>query len=131
MCSSDLANMVHRLFEGRVVFHNATSELEPGISLHHIGGHTMGLQSVRVMTERGPLVLASDSVHLYAHIESGRAYPLVYNVPDMLKGHSTLRALAASENDIIPGHDPLVCSHYPAARRGLENIVMRLDKGRV
>ena len=93
----------------------------------YIGGHTKGLQSVRVRTRRGWVVLASDASHFYAHMEQGRAFPIVYNVHDMLQGHETLRTLATSRNHIIPGHDPLVMARYPTARPGMEDWIARLD----
>ena len=34
------------LYGGRLVFHGDDAELQPGISLHLIGGHTAGIQSV-------------------------------------------------------------------------------------
>jgi glyoxylase-like metal-dependent hydrolase (beta-lactamase superfamily II) len=124
---ADVVGMVRRLFAGRVVFHDGAEEIAPGVSLHFIGGHTMGLQSVRVATRRGNVVLASDAAHLYAHLEQRRAFPVVYSVADMLAGHDTLRRLADSPAHIVPGHDPLVMRRYPAARPELDNIVVRLD----
>jgi glyoxylase-like metal-dependent hydrolase (beta-lactamase superfamily II) len=123
----DVVGMVRRVFAGRVMFHDGEAELAPGLSLHHIGGHTMGLQCVRVLTRRGWVVLASDAVHLYAHLDQGRAFPVVYNVGDMLEGHKTLRRLATSPAHIVPGHDPLVMQRYPAAREGLQGVAVRLD----
>lgn len=123
----DVVGMVRRVFAGRVRFHDGDAELAPGLSVHFIGGHTMGLQSVRVATRRGFVVLASDAAHLYAHLAQQRAYPVVCNVADMLEGHETLKRLATSHRHIVPGHDPLVGEIYPAARPGLETIVMRLD----
>jgi glyoxylase-like metal-dependent hydrolase (beta-lactamase superfamily II) len=123
----DVTVMIRRLYEGRVQFHDGADELAPGVSVHHIGGHTMGLQVVRVATKRGWVVLASDASHLYANMEQGRPFPIVYNVADMLEGHATLRRLAASPQHIIPGHDPLVLKRYPAAKPGLEGIVARVD----
>jgi glyoxylase-like metal-dependent hydrolase (beta-lactamase superfamily II) len=124
---ADVEGMVRRVYRGRVVFHDGDVELAPGVSLHFIGGHTMGLQSVRVLTRRGPVVLASDAAHLYLHLEERRAFPVVYNVADMLAGHDRLRRLAASERHIVPGHDPLVMRRYPAASPALEGIAVRLD----
>lgn len=123
----DVAAMVRRLFEGRVRFHDGTDEIAPGLSVHHVGGHTMGLQVTRVWTRRGWVVLASDASHLYANMEQERPYPVVYNVGDMLEAYETLRRLASSPAHIIPGHDPLVMTRYPAAKPGLEGIVARLD----
>jgi glyoxylase-like metal-dependent hydrolase (beta-lactamase superfamily II) len=123
----DAVGLVRRVFAGRVRFHDGADELAPGLSLHFIGGHTMGLQCVRVMTRRGWVVLASDAAHLYAHLEQRRAFPVVYNVADMLEGHETLKRLASSPHHIVPGHDPLVAKIYPAARPGLEGSIVRLD----
>jgi glyoxylase-like metal-dependent hydrolase (beta-lactamase superfamily II) len=65
----DVVAMVRRLYNGRVVFHDGDEEIAPGVSVHHVGGHTMGMQIVRVNTRRGAVVLASDSSHLYANME--------------------------------------------------------------
>lgn len=123
----DVAAMVRRVFDGRVQFHDGAAELAPGLSVHHVGGHTMGLQVVRVRTKRGWVVLASDSAHYYANMDQSRPFPIVYNVADMLEGHATVRRLASSPSHVVPGHDPLVLKYYPAPRPGLEGIVARLD----
>ncbi len=136
MCHSVLAHgyepdevsaMVHRVFQGRVAFHDGASELAPGLSVHLVGGHTNGLQVVRVRTRRGWVVLASDASHLYANMGQHRPFPVVYNVGDMLEGYATLRRLAESEANIVPGHDPEVLNRYPSAAAGLENWIVRLD----
>jgi glyoxylase-like metal-dependent hydrolase (beta-lactamase superfamily II) len=121
-----VVEMVRAVYADRVTFHDGESELAPGISLHHIGGHTMGLQVVRLWTRRGWVVLASDASHFYDNMEKASPFPLVFNVGEMLEGFSTLRRLAASPTHIVPGHDPLVMSRYPAAN-GLEGIAVRLD----
>jgi glyoxylase-like metal-dependent hydrolase (beta-lactamase superfamily II) len=123
----DVVKMVRRLYEGRVAFHDGDEELAPGISVHFVGGHTMGLQMVRVWTKRGWVVLASDAAHFYANMEEARPFPIVYNVADMLAGHQRAYALASSRQHVIPGHDPLVMKRYPAPSRALEGIVARLD----
>jgi glyoxylase-like metal-dependent hydrolase (beta-lactamase superfamily II) len=87
----------------------------------------MGLQSVRVFTRRGWVVLASDAAHLYANLEQVRPYPIIYNLGETLEGYETLKRLASSPAHIVPGHDPLVMSRYPAAKPGLEGIAVRLD----
>jgi glyoxylase-like metal-dependent hydrolase (beta-lactamase superfamily II) len=107
---------VRWVFEGRVVFCASEEQKAPGLSVHHIGGHTMGLQVVRVRTRRGWVVLASDASHYYANIESGRPFPIVSNVIEMLDGYDRIRRLASSTAHIIPGHDPLVMARYPSAR---------------
>jgi glyoxylase-like metal-dependent hydrolase (beta-lactamase superfamily II) len=82
---------------------------------------------VRVETERGTVVLASDASHFYAHMEQHRAFPVLYNLGDVLEGYRTLRKLASSDKHIIPGHDPLVLARYPAASAATEGWIARLD----
>jgi glyoxylase-like metal-dependent hydrolase (beta-lactamase superfamily II) len=125
--AEDVSAMVRRLFAGRVQFHDGTAEIAPGLSVHFVGGHTMGLQCVRVFTRRGWVVLASDAMHFYANMEQGRPYPGIYNLPDVFEGYETLKRLASSPTHIVPGHDPLVLARYPAPRPELEGIVVRLD----
>lgn len=124
--AEDVVTLVRRNFAGQVQFHDGDEEIAPGVSVHRIGGHTKGLQAVRVWTQRGWVVLASDASHFYANMNAGRPFPIVYNVHDMLEGHRRLLALAESPDHVIPGHDPLVQSRYPKAVSGLNDIV-RLD----
>jgi glyoxylase-like metal-dependent hydrolase (beta-lactamase superfamily II) len=124
----DVAAMVRKVFADRVVFHEGDETLVPGVTLHHIGGHSMGLQCVRVKTARGHVVLAADATHLYAHIDEGRVFPVTYSVAETLEGYSTLKKLADSPGHIIPGHDPQVLTRYSAARRGLENWIVDLGR---
>jgi glyoxylase-like metal-dependent hydrolase (beta-lactamase superfamily II) len=123
----DVVGMVRNVYAGRVRFHAGDAELAPGISVHLIGGHTMGLQVVRVATRRGHVVLASDASHYYANMGESRPFPIVYNVADMMEGWGRLLALADSATHVIPGHDPLVLERYPAPSKELQGIVVRLD----
>ena len=123
----DVVGMVRTVYAGRVRFHAGDGQLAPGISVHLIGGHTMGLQVVRVATRRGHVVLASDASHYYANMGEGRPFPIVYNVADMMEGWGKLLALADSAAHVIPGHDPLVLERYPAPSKELQGIVVRLD----
>jgi glyoxylase-like metal-dependent hydrolase (beta-lactamase superfamily II) len=125
--AEDVVAMVRKVFGGRVVFHEGTEQMAPGITLHHIGGHSRGLQCVRVNTRRGRVVLASDATHLYAHINEGRVFPVTYSVAETLEGYTTIKKLADSADHIVPGHDPQVLTRYPAAAPQLENWVVRLD----
>lgn len=123
----DVVAMVRKVFAGRVTFHDGARELAPGLSVHLIGGHSKGLQVVRVWTRRGWVVLASDASHFYEHFEQGRAFTITHNLENVFEGYATLKRLASSPDAVIPGHDPLVLARYPAAAPGLEGIVARLD----
>jgi len=123
----DVVAMVRRLFAGRVVFHDGDADIAPGLSLHYVGGHSMGLQMVRVKTRRGWVVLASDAAHYYANLERGLPYPITYNVADVMQGYQRAYALADSPDHVVPGHDPLVLKKSPAPKPELEGWIARLD----
>lgn len=124
-----VADVVHAVHAGRVVFHDGDAELAPGITVHRIGGHTDGLQVVRVHTADGWLVLASDATHYYENLETRRPFHIVYDVAAMFDGFDRVRSLAAPHGRYVPGHDPDVLRRHPAAAPGLEGIVARLDGG--
>ncbi len=125
--ADDVARMVHRVFAARVEFHDGADEIAPGVTVHRLGGHTKGLQCVRVATRRGHVVLASDASHFYAHVETNRAFPVLYDLGELLEGYKTLRRLASSPAHIVPGHDPLVLRRYPAGR-GHAGWIAKLDE---
>ncbi len=123
----DVTGLVRMNFAGRMQFHDGESELAPGISVHRLGGHTPGMQCVRVNTARGVVVLASDTSHFYENFMNYRPYVNVVNQTEMLDGYRSLRRLADSLEHIVPGHDPLVMKKYPAMSKATEGLVVRLD----
>ena len=124
-----VCHFVRAVYDDRVVFIDGAQEIVPGISVHHIGGHTDGHQSVRVWTERGWLVLASDAVHFYANMTEQNPFPIVYDVGAMIEGYGTIRGLADAEDLIIPGHDPLVVERFPCPDKTFQGEIVRLDRG--
>ncbi|MEP0233110.1 N-acyl homoserine lactonase family protein [Roseibium sp.] len=117
---------IHRLYSGRMIFHDGDGEVAEGVTVHRIGGHSRGLQAVRVRTDAGWLCLASDAAHYYENVLDLKPFPIVVDLEDMMNGFQTLRRLASSKDLIIPGHDPLVREFFPS--HGPEHII-RLDQG--
>ena len=109
-----VCEMVQNVFQGRVAFHNEVSQVAPGVTVHKVGGHSNGLQVVRVMTPSGPMCLASDAAHYYENFQTGKLFPIVHDREAMIKGFSEIVSLAGSENRVIPGHDPLVTERFPS-----------------
>ncbi len=107
--------MVRHVFSERVTFHNGDGEVAPGVTLHRVGGHSDGLQVVRVETARGPVVLASDAAHYYGNMHRRSPFPIIYNVGDMFDGWDIAQRLAGHPDRVIPGHDPIVTEIYPRA----------------
>jgi glyoxylase-like metal-dependent hydrolase (beta-lactamase superfamily II) len=116
---------VRRVYDGRMRFHDGTAEIARGITLHLIGGHSGGLQVVRVPTARGWVVLASDATHFWANIRTRSPFPIVVDMARMLEGYDIVESLADGPDHIIPGHDPLVLSRFPSVP-GMRDVV-RLD----
>ena len=105
-------------------FHDGDDVIAPNVTVHRVGGHSAGLQVVRVLTREGWMVLASDAVHLYQNLREDNPFPLIYHLGDMYEAFRAVRRLASAPGLIIPGHDPLVTQCFPALRAG---TVFRLD----
>jgi glyoxylase-like metal-dependent hydrolase (beta-lactamase superfamily II) len=116
---------VRALYGQRMRFHDGTTELAPGISLHLIGGHSKGIQCIRVRTKRGWVVLAGDTTHLWANLRKRSPFPIVVDMEQMLSGFDTLESLADGPDHIIPGHDPLILKRFP--REGGDPDIVRVD----
>ena len=126
-----VCDMVKNVYSGRVAFHDGDAEVAPGVTVHKVGGHSRGLQCVRVATATGPVVLASDSAHYYENFEKGKVFPITIDIADVLDGYIRLQKLAGSPRRVVPGHDPLVLKRYPALNSQTEGIVHRLDVARL
>ncbi|MDI3308539.1 MAG: N-acyl homoserine lactonase family protein [Acetobacteraceae bacterium] len=118
--------MVRALFADRVQFHDGEGEVAPGVTVHRVGGHSDGLQVVRVETARGPVVLASDAMHFYANERTGNPFPIVFDLGAMTQGWRIAKRLAGGDaTRVIPGHDPEVRNRFPAVP-GQEGEVVAL-----
>jgi glyoxylase-like metal-dependent hydrolase (beta-lactamase superfamily II) len=121
-----ICEAVKRLYSGRVVFHEGDGEVAEGVTVHRTGGHSKGLQVVRVLTEPGWMCLASDASHYYENFLEAKPFPIVVDLKEMLDGFKSIQKLASSRDLVIPGHDPLVRNLFPT--HGPEHI-FRLDRG--
>jgi glyoxylase-like metal-dependent hydrolase (beta-lactamase superfamily II) len=122
----DVAELLRKVYAERVVFHDGDDVLAPGVELMLIGGHTRGLQSVRVRTARGWVVLASDASHYYENHEDGRPFPIVQDMEQMLAGQQRLLAKADSPRHVVPGHDPEVLRRYPAMNADPDTVCLHM-----
>ena len=109
----DVVTLVRHTFADRVRHYRGQAEPLPGISLHHLPGHTAGIQAVRVNTPRGPVLLASDVSHYYANFMRKSPFSLIIDVLETLESYDAMVALVAGVDHIIPGHDPRVREIYP------------------
>ena len=123
----DIVGMVRLNFKRRLELYDGDMELAPGLTLHYAPGHTAGLQVVRVHTQRGNVVLASDASHYYENIQTTRPFIAAVDIAAMMDSFRKIERLATTSHHIIPGHDPLVMQRYAAPSASLQDIVVRLD----
>ncbi|WP_375230420.1 N-acyl homoserine lactonase family protein [Roseobacter sp. S98] len=121
-----ICEAVQRLYSGKVIFTDGDAEIADGVTVHCIGGHSRGLQAVRVRTELGWMVLASDAAHYYENFVARKPFPIVVDLQNMLDGFDTLLRLASRPELIVPGHDPIVCEVFAP---GAADHIRRLDPG--
>ena len=88
------------------------AEVVPGLSVHLVGGHTAGMQVVRVETAAGPVVLASDASHFHENIENDHPAPLLHSMTGVYGAFDRVKELAGA-GPVVPGHDPEVLARYP------------------
>ena len=124
-----ICEAVKAVFSGRVRFNGEDDQIADGITVHRVGGHSKGLQVVRVKTATGWMCLASDATHYYENFLTRTPFPIVVDVKEMLRGYDRVQALTNRPEMVIPGHDPLVTELYP--QHGTSGFVWRLDVGPV
>jgi glyoxylase-like metal-dependent hydrolase (beta-lactamase superfamily II) len=108
-----VTDMIRANFQARVKFIDGDKEILPGISVHLIGGHSGGLQVVRVETKDGPLVIASDAAHFYDTLTEQNPFTVIVSLPEMCAGWDRIFEFGAEVGRVVPGHDPLVSELYP------------------
>lgn len=118
----DVLAYVRLNYDGRVSFVDGEAEIAPGISVHHVGGHTPGMQVVSVQTARGRAVLASDASHFYRNFEDRVPFHILADLPGYLRALSRLYELADAPDLIVPGHDPLVLERLTPVGDGIVRL---------
>ena len=109
-----VVDAVRLVYAGRMCFHEGDRLLTPGVSLHLVGGHSKGLQVVKVESGGRRLVLASDALHFSRYFDENNVFPLFADYAEVLEGYKRLRELAGEDGVIVPGHDPEVLEKFQA-----------------
>ncbi|CAN5725048.1 N-acyl homoserine lactonase family protein [soil metagenome] len=121
----DIVTLVRHTYADRACLYAGDADLLPGISLHLLPGHSTGMQAVKVMTPRGPIVLASDVTHYFANLLRRAPFAWTSDTEATLRSYDRLLALAGSLDRVIPGHDPKLRSLYPMQRiNGVELLAL-------
>jgi glyoxylase-like metal-dependent hydrolase (beta-lactamase superfamily II) len=121
----DVVELVRANYARRLQFVDGDAQIAEGVTVHHVGGHTAGLQVVKVETRKGLVVLAIDAAHFYANLEHDAPFAVMNDLAGMYGAFDRLHDLAGSDGVIVPGHDPEVLKRFPAVD-GLEGIAVRI-----
>ena len=106
--------------EGRVTKFSGELELAPGITLTEIGGHTPGQLIVRVKTNEGDVLVASDALHYYEEYEADMPFAYVADLPAMYEGFDRIRELVehGGVQHLVSGHDPDTLNRFRRVEEG-------------
>jgi glyoxylase-like metal-dependent hydrolase (beta-lactamase superfamily II) len=115
----DVLSLVRFNYAGRIGFCRGSEDIVPGVKVHRVSGHTMGMQIVEVATASGTAVLASDASHYYRNYQEYLPFSTLHDIPGMLDGFELIRRLADREELIVPGHDPEVLKRIPLVEEGI------------
>ncbi|MBE3015031.1 N-acyl homoserine lactonase family protein [Microbispora sp. NEAU-D428] len=109
--------------DGRLLLVDGDLELLPGLSVHLVGGHTAGMQVVRIASARGDVVVASDASHYYENIREDRPFAILHSMTGMYAAFDRINELAGGPELILPGHDPEVLAVHPSFSEALTGRV--------
>lgn len=123
----DVLHLVRENFEGRIKFVSGNKEIVPGITVYQAGGHSAGLQFVKVQTETGNVILTSDVSHFYQNIEEDRPFSVIHDVASMYHAFDLVHSVSDSSSILVPGHDPEVMKRFPAVSIELDGIVAKIS----
>jgi glyoxylase-like metal-dependent hydrolase (beta-lactamase superfamily II) len=118
----DVCALVRLNHEGRLRFVDGEAEVVPGVRVHHVGGHTAGMQITTVATERGQAVVASDAAHYYRNFEARIPFNTLHDLPGMYTAFERIASLADAPDLVIPGHDPQVLQRLRKVADGIVEL---------
>ena len=98
-------------------------EVLPGIELMLCPGHTIGLQTVAVNTEKGIAIIGSGAAHLFSSFRTDIPSAIITDMIAWMKTYDKIRAKASSIDLIFPGHDVALLEDYPKVAEDVSQLV--------
>lgn len=85
-------------------------ELEPGLRLAKLGGHSPGCMAVFADTAVGTVALTGDAMYNYKNLELNWPMGAFWSLPEMMSGFDRIRREA---DVIVPNHDWKIREEHP------------------
>ena len=119
----DVLRIVQLNLDGRLRLVNGDSlEILPGIRAFIGSKHTYESQHLLVNTSAERVLLASDDVWFYYNLQNLLSVPLTFDEKAYIRQLRRMKTLVSNPDLIIPGHDALVLSKFPAVAKGVVRI---------
>ncbi len=115
LCFADYIDTLQARLGDRLVLVDGDAEVAPGVTVIHVGGHTLGSQAVLVETGKGKVCIAGDLVPAYENIENDLATSLHEDLLQCYEGMAKIRDFS---HVVLPGHDRHVLRRHPEGYAG-------------
>ncbi|MFH0785137.1 MAG: N-acyl homoserine lactonase family protein [Pseudomonadota bacterium] len=107
----------------RLVLIGGDVEILPGVELLLTPGHTPGLQSMVVNTEKGAVILASDCAHVQESFSMDMPSGLITDMPAWLSSYSKLKNRVNGDLSLLyPGHDVTLLENFPKFAKDVSRL---------
>ncbi len=115
---SNLEDLQKLSSDGRVRTIDGAVEIFPGIGAFWLGGHTPGMQAVKVESEKGLFVFVVDDSFFFENYEKKIPSLLNFDLPESLDAFRIVDGIQKTSDPIfvIPGHDPALLRAYPGLK---------------
>lgn len=105
-----LAHLANEAWDRLILANESDGEIAPGISVFHVGGHTMCCQAIKVKTWQGTAIFPSDTIFYYGNLEQN--HPIGLNL-NLIECHDCMARVRREADVFIPAHGPEVLRRYP------------------
>ncbi|HSE36420.1 MAG TPA: N-acyl homoserine lactonase family protein [Blastocatellia bacterium] len=121
--AEDVMALVKANTEGRVrLVKGDDQEAIDAIRFYTGGRHTYASQYVSVNSKAGTVLIASDNCYLYENLDKRAPIAQTLDAASNLRAQDRMKQLASNPRLIVPGHDPLVFTRFPAPGNGVARI---------
>lgn len=107
-------DFIERLIGERVDLLQDGATPMPGVSIKHLGGHTVDSAAFSIPTGEGHVIIPGDTIWTYENLETDTPIGAAVNIAECFRAMSWARQTA---DLILPTHDSLLLSRYPEGIR--------------